>query len=316
VQYAMSTNGLLVDDDVAAFLAEHRFDTQLSFDGVAAAQDERGHGTHAELDALLDRLRRDHPGFYRERLRTAITLHSKNLHLLADSVDYFLDKRLARIEIGTLMTHDPGWKDGHRDELERQFARIFDRSLRHYEETGEVPVYVLRKTVEPSRHEPEGRSMCNVAKGEGIAVDVDGEVTGCLTFAQSYQELPSAFLQRRLDAMRMGDVRDPAFPRRLALYPEAVHVAGIFDAKHLKRSSYGRCGDCRYLHECSVCPTSIGHIPLNNDPHRVPDHACAFNLVSLSYRERFPRQPTDAEILAGGAPAPRLLRELFALTGE
>lgn len=109
--------------------------------------------------------------------------------------------------------------------------------------------------------------------------------------------------------MRMGDVRDAAFPRRLALYPEAARAAGIFNGKHLKHSSYGRCGECRYLSECSVCPTSIGHIPGNTD------HACAYQLVSLAYKDRFPRQPTEVEILTGRAPAPQLLRELLAFTG-
>jgi sulfatase maturation enzyme AslB (radical SAM superfamily) len=316
VEYTISTNGLLLDDDGVAFLAEHRFETQLSFDGVEAAQDERGRGTHAKLDALLDRIRRDHPTFWRRDFRTSITLHSGNLRHLADSVDYFIDKGLARIDIGTLITHDPGWTDACREELDRQFARIFERSVRHYRETGEVPVHVLRKTRERTEHQPQGRGMCGVGSGTTIAVDVDGQVTGCMTFAESYQQFPSAFLDRRLGAMRMGDLRDPAFPRRLALYPEAVRAAEIFNGKHLKRSSYGECGECLYLAECGICPTSIGHIPLNNDPRRVPDHACAYNLVAFSYRDRFPRQPTDAEILAGRAPTPRLLRELFALTGE
>ena len=97
--------------------------------------------------------------------------------------------------------------------------------------------------------------------------------------------------------MRMGDVRDEAFPRRLALYPAAVRAAGIFHDKQDKHSSYGRCGECRFLRTCSVCPTSIGHIPGNTDPDRVPDNLCAYNLVSLAYKDRFPRQPDPIAIL-------------------
>ncbi len=312
VHYVMSTNGMLLDEETAAFLAERRFETQLSFDGVPAAQAARGLGTHGKLDALLDRLRVDHPLFFREDFRTTITVHSGTLHHLADSVDYFLDKRVARIDFGPLFTHDAGWTPAHMAELDRQFARVFERSLRHYEDTGEVPVEAFRKTADRGHHAPQGRSMCGVGGGAALAVDVDGQTFGCATFADTYQRLPSDFLKTRLDAMRLGDLRDEAFPRRLALYPDAARAAGIFNGKHRKRSSYARCGECRYLDECAVCPTSIGHIPGNTDPDRVPDNACAYFLVSLAYKDRFPRQADPIAILTGRAPEPRLVRELRA----
>jgi sulfatase maturation enzyme AslB (radical SAM superfamily) len=315
VQYTLSTNGLLVDEEAAAFLAAHRFETQLSFDGVPAAQAMRGLGTHAKLDRLLDRLRVDHPTFFREDFRVAITLHSGSLHHLADSVDYFIDKQVHRIEMSPLFTHDPGWTDDHLAVLDRQLARVFERSVRHYRDTGRVPVHAFRKTAEPSLHQPAGGAMCGAGSGRTLAVDVDGQVGGCMTFMESYQRLPSDFLRSRLSAMKMGDLRDPAFPRRLAMYPEAAERAGLFGGKHRKYSSYGRCGECRHVSQCAVCPTSIGHIPGNTDPDRVPDNACAWNLVSLGYKERFPTQPDPFAILSGRAPVPRLVRELRALVG-
>jgi sulfatase maturation enzyme AslB (radical SAM superfamily) len=315
VQYVMSTNGMLLDEEAAAFLAEHRFETQVSFDGVPRAQAARGLGTYDKLDALLDRLSVDHPIFYRRDFLTSITLHSGNVQHLADSVDYFLDKRVAHIAMGPLFTHDPGWTEAHGAELDRQFARIFERSLRRYEDTGEVPVELFRKTGAPPRPAPEGAAVCAAGRGDTLAIDVDGQVHGCVTFAESYQRLPSDLLKSRLDPMRMGHVRDEAFPRRLALYPEAARAAGLFHDKQNKHSAYGRCGECRHLAECGVCPTSTGHIPGNTDPDRIPDNMCAYNLVSLAYKERFPRQADPLERLTGRAPQPRLLRELRAFAG-
>ena len=80
---------------------------------------------------------------------------------------------------------------------------------------------------------------------------------------------------------------------------ERARAAGIFHDKEEKHSSYGRCADCRHIATCGVCPASIGHIPGNTDPHRVPDLICAFNLVASKYRERFPRPPTVLEALSG-----------------
>lgn len=310
VEYAMSTNGLLLDGETVAFLAENRIHTQLSFDGVPAAQEWRGPGTHALLDGLLDRVREQFPQYLRRTFTVTITVHSGNLAYLADSVEYLMRKGVWNIGLNTLLTHDPGWTREHLAALDRQFARIFAASLAHRDETGRIPFQPLRRTREKSVHSPEGRLMCGAGTGETITVDVDGQVTGCVTFAESYQKPASDFLRSRLDPMRLGSVRDEAFPRRLALYPDAARAAEIFDEKQEKYSSYARCGECLYLEGCSVCPTSIGHIPGNTDPRRVPDSACAFNLVSQSYRERFPRQPNLAEKLSGAGPEPRLVREL------
>jgi hypothetical protein len=129
-------------------------------------------------------------------------------------------------------------------------------------------------------------------------------------FVDSYQKFPTAFLRKRLDAMRMGDLRDPDLPQRMSAYPVAAREAGIFHNKQDMYSTYGRCGECRFLSECSLCPVSIGHQPGNTDPHRIPDFQCAYNLVSLKYRERFPFQASARERLVEG-PIPERLRGLF-----
>ncbi len=49
----------------------------------------------------------------------------------------------------------------------------------------------------------------------------------------------------------------------------------------------GRCCDCPYLPECTVCPVSIGRIPGDTDPDRVPDFLCAFNQVRVEHKRLF-----------------------------
>jgi sulfatase maturation enzyme AslB (radical SAM superfamily) len=310
VHYDLVTNGTLLGEEQARFLAEHDFDVQLSFDGVPAAQDLRGKGTFAVLDRLLDRLRLEHPGFFSERLGISMTLTAPTVPTLADSVQYFLDKGVHRIAVAPAATHQPGWRREDMGELDRQYARVFKVSLRRFRRTGEVPFELFRRTQASSVHEPEGRSMCGVGRGENPAVDVDGQVHGCVMFAESYQTFPTRFLKTRLEAMRMGHLQAPDFSERFAAYPKAARAARIFDDKQDKYSSYGRCGDCRFLSTCAVCPVSIGHQPGNEDPRRIPDFLCAYNLVSLKYRERFPRQPDARDYLLGRAPLPTLMAEL------
>ena len=129
--------------------------------------------------------------------------------------------------------------------------------------------------------------MCGVMRGEEPAVDVDGEVHGCATFARSFQKFPSSFLRERIEDMSIGDLESPQFRDRYLRFAEATERAGMFHQKEEKYSGYGRCGDCRYLASCSVCPMSIGNLPGNQDPKRIPDFSCAYNLVALKHRDLF-----------------------------
>jgi uncharacterized protein len=310
INYQIVTNGTLVDDEHLAFFADHAFDVQLSFDGIQAAQTFRSKDSFQILDRLLTRLREDWPEFYASNLSVSITLIVPAIRYLADSIAYFLRKQVHEIAISPAVTFQPGWRSDVLADLEAQFSRVFDLSVEHYDRTGEVPLVLFRRDQDDSQHQPTTMSLCGVGRGETPAVDVDGQVHGCLMFADSYQVFPTTFLRSRLEAMRMGDVRSPSLADRMAAYPAAAAAAGIFHGRQNKYSSYGRCRDCRFMAECAVCPVSIGHQPDNTDPDRIPDFLCAYNLVSLKYRDRFPRQPDLVDILKGAPKIPGLMQDL------
>jgi sulfatase maturation enzyme AslB (radical SAM superfamily) len=300
IRLAIITNGLLLGERETQFLVDHEFFIKLSFDGVEPAQRLRGENTFPRLDALLDRLLDEHPGFYDERLTVNVTLLPETLPWLADSVEYFvLDKQVQDLAISPQFTATSGWQPERIEELDHAFARIFRICRERYDSTGEVPLQIFRKTGTRGPRRPAARAMCGVGSGEQLAVDVDGQAHGCLTFVESYQTFPTTFLRSRVEAMRLGDVRDINFKYRLKAFPAAVEAAEIFHHKEEKYSSYGTCGACKYLAECSVCPMSMGRTDGENDPRRIPDFSCAFNLVSLKYRARFPRMRSLADRLAG-----------------
>jgi len=110
VSFSIVTNGTLLGRGEAEFLAAHDFETHLSFDGVPAAQALRGPRTFPVLDALVDRLARDHPRFARERLNVALTLTPATVRHLSASIAYFLRKGVARISVSPTVTHDPDWR--------------------------------------------------------------------------------------------------------------------------------------------------------------------------------------------------------------
>jgi radical SAM protein with 4Fe4S-binding SPASM domain len=312
VRYEIVTNGTLLDDERAAFLAAHHFSTQIGFDGVPAAQELRGSGTFGTIDALLDRLRKQHPAFFRDGISVATTVVPGTILHLADSVDYLLDKGVREIAISPALTHEPGWRDDLGAELDRQFSRIYRVSLDRYRSTRDVPLVLFRKGMARARRRARPLPMCPVADRRHLVVDVDGQVYGCVAFAESYQRFPTPMLREQLTRLRMGDVRAPDLGERLAAYQAAARATDFLTGKEEKYSSYGRCADCRFLSSCAICPVSIGQQPGNDDPRRVPDFPCAFTRTALSYRARFPRQPTVADLASGRVKPPRAIRRLLA----
>jgi sulfatase maturation enzyme AslB (radical SAM superfamily) len=287
VTYSISTNGLLLDDDAVDFLAQHRFHTQLSFDGVAPMQKLRGTGTFDTLDRLLDEIGERHPNFLHDCLHISMTLVPRTIPYFADSIEYFIGKGMREIGVNPSISMMMDWKLERIEELEEQFAQILEISLLHYSATEEIPLKVFRGGSTSSHLRPDSTTMCGVMRGEEPAVDVDGQVHGCATFVPSFQKFRSPFLRDRIQDMRIGDLRAPDFQKRYRLFAGAVKRAEIFHHKEEKYSGYGRCGDCRFLGACAICPMSIGNLPGNRDPRRIPDFACAFNLVALKHRDLF-----------------------------
>jgi sulfatase maturation enzyme AslB (radical SAM superfamily) len=313
LRFSISTNGMLLDDERAEFLARHRFDTQLSFDGVPAAQERRGAGTFQRLDATLDRLRARHSAFFAERLEVGMTLTGATLPCLADSIDYFLSKGIACVNVAPRLTLDPDWSNDRIAELEQQFSRVYRSCLRHLRRTGEVPLSLFRRSEgRRGRNDRVGQPICAAAGTDSLTLGVDGELRSCVLLHECYQKLPSAFLRGRVEPLRLGNLGGTGLSGRIAGYPAAARATGLFHHTAHKHSAYGRCADCRHDGDCFICPVSIGHIPDNTDPSRVPDFQCAFHRVALDYRSRFPAQPSTIDLLAGGVPVPELAEELRA----
>jgi sulfatase maturation enzyme AslB (radical SAM superfamily) len=293
LQHILLTNGLLLDDDAIGFLVEHEFELQLSFDGVREAQDLRAPGTFEALDQLLNRLLREQPDFYRGRLSVAMTVVPSALPHLADSVAYFLEKRVPEVAIAGGLVSGTDWLPDQIGDLERQFERILEISLDHHRRTGQIPLLLLRGGSSRAEEHPWRRNLCGVVHAKTPAVDVDGHVYGCALLVEPMLTSDSSWFREELRRLRIGHLADPAFAERFEAWAQNAYRSRLLGCREVKRSSYGRCEDCRYAHECSICPASIGLMKEGADrkqavdPNRIPDYPCAFTQVSLRARERF-----------------------------
>jgi len=286
-RFSVLTNGTLLDDSTAAYLVGHDAEVQISFDGVPESQDVRSPGSFAILDGCLDGMRTTHPEYYCRRLSVATVVSPRTMSNLPRSLGYFLAKGVPEVVLAPEFTGMDGWSPSDIDGLDETFAELCEMSRRHYADTGEIPLKLFRTPPVEMATRPQGRSLCGIMRGEKPAVDADGQVFGCGSIVTSFLDLPAEPVNACFGKVRLGHIEDPELPERLAHYRRVTRPVGLFDHKQDNWSSYGRCRDCKYLYDCTVCPVSIGYVADNEDMNRVPDFVCAFNLVSLSYRERF-----------------------------
>ncbi len=291
--YSVSTNGLLLTDEILAFLVHHRFEIQLSFDGVPAMQDLRRRNSFHALDGLLDRMSAHESGRGTHDLRIAITITPETIEFLPDSIAYFLEKGVPHIAVAPV-NYAPQWQVDDIAKLDRMMKVVFDLCVKHFRRTGQMPLALFGgKGSKQKERSKESIPMCGAPFGRGVAVDVNGDTHGCITFAGSYQRFRSAWLKEQIDSMSIGPIDGGDFETGLAAYPDASRKTGMFHAKENKYSSYGKCGECEYVDRCGICPMSIGNIPGNRDPDRMPDFACAFMKTTHRYRDRFPVAPRE-----------------------
>jgi sulfatase maturation enzyme AslB (radical SAM superfamily) len=314
LRFGVTTNGLLLDERRADFLARHRIRLSLSFDGLPAAQDRRAPGSFTRLDRTLDRLHARHPGFFRESVEVGLTVTAANLTTLADSVDYFLDKEIRTVHLNPRFTPDPDWRTDDIDELDRQLSRVYRSSRRLYARTGRVPVVLFRKNGPPSRARGDKGRVCGAGTGRSLVIDVDGQATGCVLFASSYRSTPGTRLLPAMDTLRIGRLHDPAFAARLAEYPDRARKSGLLVRPPGAFSSYDVCRECRWRWRCDMCPAAIGS---GADGHgRIPDLLCAFTRVALKYCDRFPRQPLSVDLQFLKRPVPKALQKILPSRGR
>lgn len=302
VQYSLATNGTLLGSDTIAFLERHRFEIELSFDGVLPAQAVRGAHSFARIDSALDDLREKSPVTFWRRLSVGVTLDAGAVPYLSESFSYFLGKQLPAISVLPAAGQAARWTPDVLDTLERELKKIYSISRRHYTTTGAVPLVAFRKVACGPR--ARRQVVCGAAQPGKVTVDVDGEVYACPMLAESSQRFANPGLAAIVQPMKMGSVSSPAFWQQLAALPERARATGIFQILPRRHSLHGQCVRCPHRRDCKACPVAVLSEPAHDDAQRIPDYLCAFNWTLMSLRKKFPAQPGAAQPFRSAAERP------------
>ena len=234
IQYSISTNGSLLDDDTLRLFDQNRFTVLLSFDGRAQNKG-RKEGSFPVVSGALERLL-DRP---RIELLTNSVFTPETVADLSASIRDIVERGVRDAQI-SFTNHRP-WG---RNALARLGAELSD--LRRFLidfclKKGYVPVANFRVSTEP------GIFGCRAGENR-MALSPNGRLWGCHLFYDFHKKMKSPTTARycfgSLDSFITHNGR--TYPRVLARYADLrmdyFHTPGKF------------CGLCRDVQDCVICP--------------------------------------------------------------
>jgi uncharacterized protein len=233
----LQTNGVLLDDEWCAFLAEHRFHVGISIDGPARLHDacrtdKAGRPTHELVVRALRRLQRH--GVQPDVL---CTLNAVTAPHAVEVYRFFLDHGVRWLQFLPVVqrTADGGVSEWsvRPDALGAFLCTVFDEWVRH--DVGRIAVQTFEECLQVSVGEPA--SLCIMAEtcGRVVAMEHDGSIFSCDHFVDPEH--------------RLGDVSTDS----LAALIDAPRQVAFANAKRNRLPRY--CRDCPVLSTCNGgCP--------------------------------------------------------------
>ena len=269
IRNALQTNGTLLDDDFAAFLAREDFLVGISIDGPADLHDANrldkgGKPSHARVLAGVELLRNHGVEFNilctvnRANSRHPLRVYRYLAGLGAPCIQFIpLVERYADEGngCGTLARTpelDPGRAGGVTPFSVRPadygsfLTTIFDHWVRH--DVGRVFVQIFDVTLATTCGQPAGLCVFNRSCGRGLVMEHNGDVFACDHYVYDEYKLGNAYQQpiaEMVDApdqQRFGEAKHAALPRQCCECPVLHHCWGGCPKHRFARDRHGEDG--------------------------------------------------------------------------
>jgi len=264
VNFALTTNGSLLDPDKLSFMERRCFRLELSFDGLA--QDwGRQDNSFIKISSL-----------------TREILNRQHLQLTVNSV--FTPGSVTKLRESMLLIMEMGVKDltlsldltqswplQSLQVLAQQLADLRRDVIAIHKDTGHIPIDIYRPLTE------KGIWRCN-AGFEQFTLSQEGEIWGCPGFYETFGRLKDSSGYNDYCFGTMEEFFNQvgsSYKRILQNYREFT-----MDNFHTRDS---RCFLCPLVQECSVCP--VGRFSPNVSLLLVPDYICRINKILIEERQ-------------------------------
>jgi sulfatase maturation enzyme AslB (radical SAM superfamily) len=249
IRFHLTTNGSLLNENILAFLDEHRFWLTLSFDGLAQDVTRKKESFDCLVSTIPQVLARSGISL---QINSVFT--SETIGYLSDSVQLITQMGVPQFEVS--FAHAPPWTSLSLLQLEKEVDCVGRYFESRYENMGDVPWTDFYKKMERGLHGcPAGLNQ--------MTVSAQGTLWGCPVF-------PYYFMQRNVTReyrkFCFGDV--DSFIKN----PQRAYAKKMANYSELRMDCFSTpdraCVMCRDIEHCWICPLAaafstgeIGSVP-------------------------------------------------------
>ncbi len=268
INFAITTNGSLLDEDILDFLERNKFSFMLSFDGLQ--QDEARHsGSLKQIEAFLPQLLSSS----NIKLTVNSVFSSDSCSYLSNSVAYILDAGVTDVRIA-FSFHKP-WSSAQLLVFKNEMALLRKSLSTFYESHGFIPV----ENFQISR---KGIFNCYAGK-DRLALAPDGKIWGCYLFSDYYKSKGNSDF---FSYYCFGDVEklQSTYQKKyFQLLPNYERLSSMYSCTNAPW-----CISCQDWFTCVICPLTIA---LSTSLEaKVPSWVCEINKTVAAEKKRLWQQ--------------------------
>jgi radical SAM protein with 4Fe4S-binding SPASM domain len=279
--YSMTTNGMLLDNEMFDYLAKWHVRVSLSVDGTRQVHEQgRGEGTFPKIEKLLALV----PKYPECSVGTVTVVSPGNIGHLSESVEFLYEKGIRDFVIGSDVHQE--WTDKALQLFRQQFSKLRNLVEDHYSRTGKILIEGF--DFGASRGAPY---KCTPGK-RTLAVAPGGKVYGCTMLVPVWKKAKEEGFLSNFSDLQLGhvdDLRDPDFKKRR---DEKVNSSKFFN-QYYRYTKEKRCKDCEHLYKCYVCPGVA--MSYSEDPFLIPESVCERSKIRMSLPLRNGNRKAKAE---------------------
>jgi len=235
VQYSMTTNGSLINQDILRFLNEHKFLLLLSFDGLAQDVSKKS-GSFERIVSIIRKTLK-YPDI---DLETNSVFTPATVRYLSRSIQFIGELGVPNIDL-SLDKISP-WDSSSLRQLEKELRILREFLLSSYEDTESIPLVDFRSR-------PKKDIFCCFAGKDRMAITPDGELWGCCLFPDFFKGKEQTTDYKKYC---FGDL-DSFVENHGTAYPEILSNFSTLRTDHFFTPKIS-CILCDDLEECGVCP--------------------------------------------------------------
>lgn len=266
IQYSITTNGSLLNENILRFLTLHQFSLLLSFDGIA--QDiSRKRGSFRQIISIIGKLLKN-PGLDLE-INSVFT--PTTIGYISRSIQYIIESGVTNVSIS--LCQISSWEPLLIIQLKEELASLRGFILSFYQKRRRIPLINFRKN---SRR---GVFTCFAGK-DRLAMTPEGKLWGCHLFLDYFKGKEGTKEYRKYC---FGDLNS-FIENYEKIYPEVLSNYSGLRMDHFYTTDTF-CIQCDELKECRICP--MDNKLAGSNIRAIPHWACETNKIFRKEKRLF-----------------------------